>query len=163
MTLQYSKNGGAWTDITATTAGAEIAVVAGDVLKFKGTGPTGVSLSNYCYFGVADGATFNTSGSVMSLIGGDDVALSDYCFCKLFKGCLGLLSAPDLPATTLANYCYCAMFGGCTGLTSAPELLPASTLALNCYYAMFTDCTGLTSAPELPATNLEEGLSLIHI
>ena len=156
VTLQYSKNGGAWTDITATTAGAEIAVVAGDVLKFKGTGPTGVNASNYCYFNVADGATFNATGSVMSLIGGDDVVLSDYCFYLLFVDCSGILSAPELPATTLADYCYQNMFYGCTGLTAAPEL-PATTLAYNCYFNMFNGCTGLTSAPELPATTLAPG------
>ena len=152
VTLQYSKNGGAWTDITATSAGAEIAVVAGDVLKFKGTGPTGVS-SSYCYFGVADRATFNATGSVMSLIGGDDVVLSENCFCQLFMGCSGLLSAPELPATNLEEGCYGGMFQGCTGLTAAPEL-PATTLAQHCYNCMFLGCTGLTSAPELPATIL---------
>lgn len=155
VTLQYSKNGGAWTDITATSAGAEIAVVAGDVLKFKGTGPTGVNASNYCYFNVIDGVTFNTSGSVMSLIGGDDVVLSGYCFYGLFMECLGLLSAPELPATILASSCYQQMFQGCTGLTRAPEL-PATTLASQCYANMFRNCSGLTSAPELPATSLAD-------
>lgn len=155
VTLQYSKNGGAWTDLTATTVGAEIAVVAGDVLKFKGTGPTGVNASNYCYFNVIDGATFNTSGSVMSLIGGDDVVLSGYCFYGLFMECLGLLSAPELPATILASSCYQQMFQGCTGLTRAPEL-PATTLASQCYANMFRYCSGLTSAPELPATSLAD-------
>ena len=35
-TIQYSKNGGEWTDITSTTGGTNISVVTGDVLKFKG-------------------------------------------------------------------------------------------------------------------------------
>lgn len=156
VTLQYSKNGVVWTNITATTAGAEIAVAAGDVLKFKGTGPTGIDTSNYCYFGVADGATFNATGSVMSLIGGDDFVLSDYCFYQLFKDCLGLLSAPELPATILVESCYYEMFRGCTGLTIAPEL-PSTTLASYCYSGMFQGCTALTRAPELPATTLAPG------
>ena len=47
QTIQYSKNGGEWTDITSTTGGTTIDVVAGDVLKFKGETWPGSSLSNY--------------------------------------------------------------------------------------------------------------------
>ena len=79
--------------------------------------------------------------------------LARYCYYGMFRGCTGLTSAPELPATTLVKSCYRQMFQGCTGLTSAPEL-PAKTLGIGCYYSMFQDCTGLTSAPELPATTL---------
>ena len=79
--------------------------------------------------------------------------LGNYCYQSMFYGCTGLTSAPELPATTLANLCYSYMFSGCTGLMSAPEL-PATTLAISCYSYMFSGCTGLTSAPELPATTL---------
>ena len=48
----------------------------------------------------------------------------------------------DLTQTPLTNYCYHRMFSGCTGLTSAPEL-PATTLAGRCYQGMFSGCTGL--------------------
>ena len=34
----------------------------------------------------------------------------------MFDGCTSLVSAPELPATTLANYCYQHMFNGCTNL-----------------------------------------------
>ena len=49
----------------------------------------------------------------------------------------------DLEHTTLASSCYSRMFYGCTGLTSAPEL-PATTLAGNCYKGMFSGCTKLS-------------------
>ena len=95
------------------------------------------------------------SGDITSLRRFDleQTTLAIRCYRRMFDGCTGLTSAPELPATTLANYCYQSMFSGCTGLTSAPEL-PATTLASNCYHTMFSDCTGLTIAPELPATTL---------
>lgn len=77
------------------------------------------------------------------------------CYMRMFAGCKGLTSAPELPATTLAEDCYRGMFSGCTSFTSTPEL-PATTLAKSCYYSMFSGCKSLTSTPELPATTLEE-------
>ena len=71
----------------------------------------------------------------------------------MFKGCVGLTSAPALPAATLVTGCYDSMFEGCAGLAKAPEL-PATTLAARCYRRMFRNCTGLSAAPELPATTL---------
>ena len=69
--------------------------------------------------------------------------LARYCYYGMFRGCTGLTSAPELPATTLVDSCYQHMFGGCTGLTSAPEL-PATTLVSSCYYSMFIGCTNLS-------------------
>ena len=74
----------------------------------------------------------------------------------MFAGCVGLTTAPELPATTLADYCYVSMFAGCVGLTTAPSILPATTLEDSCYQNMFASCTSLTTAPELPATTLAD-------
>ena len=71
----------------------------------------------------------------------------------MFANCTSLLSAPELPATTLETYCYYGLFYGCTSLTEAPEL-PATTLASDCYYVMFANCISLKKAPELPSTTL---------
>ena len=71
----------------------------------------------------------------------------------MFRDCISLTTAPELPATTLANGCYSSMFSGCTALTTAPEL-PATTMTYNCYREMFKNCTSLTTAPDLPATTL---------
>ena len=75
----------------------------------------------------------------------------------MFEGCTKLITAPELPATTLADYCYEKMFYGCTSLTTAPKELPATTLANSCYLYMFGSCKNLTTAPELPATTLAYG------
>ena len=95
------------------------------------------------------------SGDITSLRRFDleQTTLAIRCYRRMFDGCTGLTSAPELPATTLAGNCYNNMFSNCTGLTSAPEL-PATTLATRCYMHMFSGCTGLTIAPELPATTL---------
>lgn len=74
--------------------------------------------------------------------------LAANCYSAMFVRCSSLISAPKLPATTLANYCYCDMFNGCTNLTSAPEL-PATTLAADCYIHMFEDCTKLSTVTML--------------
>ena len=71
----------------------------------------------------------------------------------MFQDCTSLVTAPELPATTLTGNCYNGMFWGCTSLTTAPEL-PATTLAQVCYGYMFNGCTSLNTAPELPATTL---------
>ena len=81
--------------------------------------------------------------------------LIDSCYNYMFAGCTSLITAPQLPAMTLATWCYGYMFNGCTSLTQAPELL-AATLAVGCYQNMFNDCTSLTTAPALPATTLAD-------
>lgn len=67
-----------------------------------------------------------------------------------------LITAPELPATTLAPHCYKSMFAGAHLLTKAPSELPATNLSgcNYCCYQMFDECTSLTTAPELPATIL---------
>ena len=154
-TIQYSKNGGEWTDITSTTEGVTIPVVTGDVLKFKGDTWPGSEYNNYSKF--TSTCTFAASGNPGSLKYGEetygDEALAASCYYGLFEGCKFMNSAPELPATTLVSDCYFHMFYGCTSLTTAPEL-PATTLANQCYREMFYGCTSLTTAPELPATTL---------
>ena len=70
----------------------------------------------------------------------------------MFYYCIGLVIAPELPATTLEDNCYMNMFLGCKSLTTAPEL-PAPTLKSYCYYDMFQDCIKLNEVTCL-ATNI---------
>ena len=108
--------------------------------------------NNKCYcFNISEGK-ISASGSIMSLLNFTPV-LPNYAFLGLFMRCTSLVSAPELPATTLAVGCYYSMFFRCSSLTQAPAL-PATTLADSCYYSMFNGCRSLTQAPELPATTL---------
>ena len=157
--LQYRVNDGEWTDFIVGTT-ADIKVVAGDSVQFKGVNESGISTSdsNYLNFAIS-GNTVSLSGNVMSLIDGVGGALEipcNYCFYSLFiNSKIKTVSKDFLPATTLKNDCYSGMFSGCTSLTQAPEL-PATALAGSCYQSMFNGCTSLTQAPELPATTLAD-------
>ena len=156
QTIEYSKNGGEWTSITATADGAEIPVVTGDNLRFRGTawpGPVSCQFASTCQFSVKGNPSSIKYGDVLT----GNEALEEECFVSLFAECEGLTSAADLalPATTLAGSCYDSMFYGCTSLTAVPEL-PGATLAFRCYAFMFSGCASLTTTPELPATTLEE-------
>ncbi len=157
-TIEYSKNNGAWTSITASTA-TTISVVTGDKVRFRGTNTTYAgSKSNYSGF-EGGTANFNIEGNIMSLVYGDNFANnstlpnSTYAFCSIFKKS-NVVSAENLilPATTLTQYCYRAMFSFATLLTKAPAL-PATTLAKGCYWYMFEQ-TAISTAPDLNATTL---------
>ena len=156
-TISYSKNDGEWTSITSTDNGNSISVTTGDKVRFKGSNSIYAYKGNANYFGCT--ATFEVSGNIMSMIGGDNFtslnSIGDHAFFQLFKNCTGLLSSKNLilPATTLNTYCYSRLFQGCSNMTIAPAL-PATTMAANCYEYMFSSCTSLTTTPALPATTL---------
>ena len=73
----------------------------------------------------------------------------------MFRYCQSLITAPELPATTLANGCYFLMFCECESLTTAPEL-PATTLSNSCYARMFENCFSLNYIKCL-ATDISAG------
>ena len=125
--------------------------------SLSNTGTT-LSTNEYHFYYFSMTGTCSSTGCVNSLLDGYGLStteISMYCFLKLFINCVGLRSAPELPATALTEFCYYDMFYGCTSLTTAPEL-PATTLANFCYNCMFYGCTSLTTAPELPATTLAD-------
>ena len=169
-TIQYKKNNGEWTNITATTSGTVIPVVSGDTLWFRGNnsryalGPKieiGTATTSFNTFG-ASTAGFELSNNIMSLINSSNFATlntlsSENTFVGLFDRCSGLTKAENLlmPATSLTKYCYSQMFIMCRYLTSAPYL-PATSLAYGCYEQMFQYCVALKTAPSiLPALTLQ--------
>ena len=164
-TIQYSKDDGeTWSSITSSDLTSQeptyIEVSTGDKILFKGNNSSYALINDSVWsvtlFGMPtdeegpalDGASFNISGNIMSLIGGDNfedlTTLTDpYTFSYLF----GVTKTIDtsgliLPATTLTQGCYQSMFTSCTSLTTAPSL-PATTLAEACYCDMFSNCTSL--------------------
>ena len=50
---------------------------------------------------------------------------------KILSGCSSLITAPELPATTLADYCYRYMFRSCTNLNYI-KCLATDISATNC-------------------------------
>ena len=150
ITLQYSKNGGTWTNYTV---GDTISLNQNETVAFSGANNYFSKDANDYYFFTMNGDGFEVSGNVMSLMN-FKMDCTSYCFNHLFKKD-NLLNAPLLPATGLANGCYQEMFQLCQSLTGVTEL-PATTLAQACYLDMFHGCSSLTLAPQLPATTLAD-------
>lgn len=152
-TISYSKNGGDWVSITSSVVPLDcpkIDVVAGDIIRFRGSNQTYGSGS----YGNADfqssTAEYDVYGNIMSMMSG--LGTINGTFREFFSGekihsARGLI----LPAEELNGGCYCSMFEGCSLLTQAPAL-PATTVSGNDYSHMFAYCTSLTDVPKLPRT-----------
>lgn len=160
--IEYKKNDGEWTSITATTAGTEINVVAGDKVQFRGDNQAYSIYSQGIRENSFSGTTcvYKVYGNIMSLVNstgftGATTLQSAYTFYSLFYTNTGLTDASNLilPATSLTEKCYSGMFRGCSSLETAP-VLPATAISSNCYEFMFMSCGSLTTAPELPASTL---------
>ena len=115
--------------------------------------------NNTQHIGLSVFGTMEMSGNCNALWSHNDLSaqLKQACGYRLFKDNankrgLGILTPPELPATTLTASCYREMFEGAV-LQYAPEL-PATTLVTDCYRSMFNGCRHLLTAPELPATTL---------
>ena len=155
-TLQYSTDTTNWAEWDGTTTLSSV----NNKLYLRGTGNTRIT------GGITNNSNWVLTGSNISCIGnienlldhqtvlnGEHPTMTSDCYSNMFSGCKSLVTAPELPATTLTFWCYTGMFASCTSLTTAPKL-PATTLAGSCYSNMFAGCTSLITAPELPATNL---------
>lgn len=108
---------------TAYTFGDVISLPSlGDKVYFRGDNVAlGEGIQAYCTFHMT--GTIAASGNIMSLLDKTCELRSlsmaaAYCFYHLFSGCTSLVTAPELPATTLAGSCYRNMFSGCTSLSS---------------------------------------------
>ena len=160
QTLEYSVDTITWNIFDTTT---NIPLNNGDKVYVRGmlSGDNSVDYKN----GDHDCTQFKmsgkiaTSGNCNAIWNYQDLnaPLKAYCGCYMFSGCSSLITAPELPATTLTESCYNYMFYECSSLITAPEILPATTLAKECYAWMFGYCTSLVTAPELPATELADG------
>lgn len=149
LTIQYRKNGGTWTNLTASTAGTTFNTNIGDVLEFKGDNAKYGSLPlSYTTFSGST-AIFEAYGNIMSLIDSTGYRTAttvseQYCFNRLFSN-TNITNAEHLmlPATTIAMHAYTSMFQNCTLLTKAP-ILPATLLTNSCYNEMFNGCSVLS-------------------
>ncbi len=167
INLQYSKNGGNWTNYTV---GNDITLVKGDKVEFKApdnhpnttfsklfgsyhnakasgfaNADEDYLTGDFYYFSFSNNV--EASGNVATLLSSGSISsLPDYAFAGLFQNCTTLLSAPSLPdaSVALSKYCYAGMFFQCTKIQSAPEL-PATTLKDHCYTYMFAGCERLQS------------------
>lgn len=156
--VSYSFDGETWT----TWNYSNITLSENETIYMKGNNSNGfnsVSAETSANRFVIQSGDIECHGSVQSLIYGDDFETgltipNNYCFAWIFDQCTNLLTAPDLPATSITQGCYFYTFNGCENLTTVPTTLPAMTLQTYCYRGMFQNCYALQTAPQLPATTL---------
>lgn len=75
----------------------------------------------------------------------------------MFYGCTSLITAPELPATSVGIRSYGYMFQNCTSLTNAPSILPSIYSNTDVYESMFEGCTSLVTAPLMNVTRISNG------
>ena len=147
-TVEYSTDHNTWT----VWDGSEISS-SSQKLYLRGSGNTTFYTKRGAQLRLSARAA--CSGNIQTLLeySNPPAAVANNCYRGMFRGCINLTAAPELPATTLANNCYQDMFFWCMNLTTAPEL-PATTLAYSCCQYMFDGCTSLrissTQSPEYP-------------
>lgn len=160
--LEYSTDTETWDEWDATTTIASEKHSGWQKIYMRGTGNTRISGDYYplpSYHWVLTGSNIHCVGNIENLLDyqtvltGNHPKMNSGCYGYLFYQCESLITAPELPATTLVASCYDSMFGG-TGLTTAPEL-PATTMKTSCYRSMFSKCKRLITAPALPAKTME--------
>lgn len=145
-TIQYSKNGGAWSNVQLGTA---ISLTNNDIVSFSGNARFSKNIQNKYQFTTAGEGTLTLSGDLISLVSGNTVE-DDYEFNSLFKDCENIVDASQLtlPSNT-TNWCYTNMFFGCTNLSAAPTFV-ATEVKQWSYANMFVKCFALSTAPTLP-------------
>lgn len=148
-TIYYTTYHGAWSvwDGETTLVSAENG--SGEQrLYLRGVGNSKITTVYYGQSWILTGNNVHCRGNIENLLDYETVAIgqhptmAEHCFAGLFDGCTNLVSAPELPATTLTDYCYLSMFDGCTSLVALPKL-PATNLPDRCYQGMFDGCTNI--------------------
>lgn len=151
--ITYSINNREW----VTQSCPKLNLLAGDKVRFKGN----LDNSARNLFANNNNLRFIVYGNILSLYYGDDFTdkTSGMKEEYLFSGCEYLMDASNLILPeNLLNDNYVGMFKGCLSLTTAPEL-PATTLTSGCYSEMFSGCTNLNYIKCL-ATSLGDRWSL---
>lgn len=138
-TAQYSYDKVNW----KTADNVTLKLNTGDKVYFKGNITGNQNSHNSAYFTTT--GEISASGSIMSLQEGnpnDKTIKYEYAFNGLFYGCLGLTTAPELPAVNLSVGCYAGLFMSVNALTTAPYL-PSWKLPKFCYSHIFSQCKNL--------------------
>lgn len=163
-TLEYSKNGGEWVEISGN--GNNISVEEGDEIKFRGNNQYGVGSYSSIFSGTS--SQFNVRGNIMSVVSKENFASMDEvpttpgygAFQRIFGNNSGsgapVVSAENLVLPSIVKgSCYNAMFQNCASLVKPPRLSATSLTGTSYVYGyMFDGCVSLVEAPELPSTEL---------
>lgn len=110
ISLEYSTDESHWKPYTI---GETITLADSTFLLFRSGEHKNRKFSkdteNYYHFEIS--GPISAQGNIMSLLNRDfSTPLTKYAFFTLFEGCTSLLSAPELPTTTMEYGCYAQMF-----------------------------------------------------
>ena len=156
-TMQVSTNHTSWNTWTGSPAAA--AQINGVyTLYVRGMNNTVVTGSQSHAWTIASSSPVDCRGNIMTLLNYANprsASMGDSCYASMFYNCEGLVTPPELPATTLAASCYRSMFYGCKSLETAPDL-PALYLEPYCYDQMFQACDSLTKAANMSAVSMQD-------
>jgi len=167
-TLEYSTDTENWSTWDGTTVLSSTQSGATKYLFVRGSNNTyitGISASSSIAHWVLTGSNISCNGNIETLLdyqtvlNGNHPTMAEDCYAHMFRACISLTTAPNLPTTTLVSSCYSCMFYGCTSLTTAPEL-PATALTGGCYYQMFYGCTSLTNPAKMAGGTTQASSSL---
>lgn len=122
-------------------------------VQFRNT-ESNLSTSENDYVQFVMSGRIETSGNMQSMLN-NSTECQNYCFYRLFKDCIDLVTAPNLSDPDLAESCYEEMFKECIDLIEAPTL-PAFVLKDKCYKSMFEGCRSLSLIPELEVVELAD-------
>ena len=154
LTINYSINGGSWTETQLLDNGLTLDVVTGDKIRFKGTnthycnnsGSSNIHKQWYIIFGIVNPTTFSSTTTFkQSFSDVQPTNVSFNAYGNIMSLCYGdnFINQTTLPA----SYTFCSLFK-CSNINSAEHLiLPATTLLASCYRAMFSWAGNLTISP----------------
>lgn len=185
-TIEYSKNGLDWTEITSSTNGSTsyIHVEAGDRVMFRGNNQQYAEVIDPGYLDPQYGnpdpyasanvrtVSFNNTtcdfkvyGNIMSLIRKDPAEFSELKDLSGECNFYGMFYVTNSRVKSIEGLILPAtgITNGCYGymfnnqsIRTPMDELPASTVMNSCYRAMFNGCTNLTCVPELSNTNVAD-------
>ena len=116
-----------------------------DKVYFRNTSETDTNFStstkNYYYFGLT--WSINASWDVGFLLNKNSTKIaSAFCFSFLFLSCSALITAPEIPMTTINGYCFNRMFAGCSNLITLPRIYATNYANIyNVCSEMFSGCS----------------------
>lgn len=160
--IEYSRDKKTWIALTFNSSETINIGNTGDKIFLRGNNPNGLSMisteseDEYVYSNFTMRGSISASGNIQTLLDqtGSRKDVPERGFAFLFRDCDALISAPNLPATTLSYECYARMFMQ-SSIVEAPEL-PAKTLCMRCYVEMFSLCESLTRVGKMAVENMAE-------
>ena len=168
-TIEYSKNGGEWTEITSSSGGSGTTiseVVPGDIIKFRGNNIQYGSTSASRFINT-ENCLFYGYGNIMSLIQKENfvnrknfTSDNNLAFAYMFYQ-TNIMSHPTKLLHLAATYfsgnlrpsgVYESMFRECKKLKRPPVIHLTNETVNECFRNMFNGCTSIQSVPKMPTS-----------